>query len=251
MRYIVTALFLFFSFFVVQAQQDSTKAATLKEKLQTADSIATAQDTTKKDTTKKEETRKERRERERAQKERDKYYYKGIKKDSARLAIEHVSRVAWKRSLMVPGWGQYTNGGLWWVKVPIIYGGLVTGYLVFDYWQWYYKKFLDELAFRVETNGQEGSRDPDLQFYSTQGLVTQKDYARRNRDLTILITVGFWGLNAIEAYVDSMLKNRWNIGSAITMKVGPTFVPSYGFSGNSVLGGYGMAPGIKLTMNIK
>ncbi|MFD2966686.1 DUF5683 domain-containing protein [Sphingobacterium bambusae] len=246
MRYIIIALFLLTSIAGVRAQQDSTKAVPLKDKLQVADSIATAQDTTKK-----EETRKERKERERAQKERDKYYYKGIKKDSARLEIEHVSRVAWKRSLMLPGWGQYTNGGLWWVKVPIIYGGLVSGYLVFDYWQWYYKKFLDELAWRVETNGQEAPRDPDLEFYQIPGLVAQKDYARRNRDLTILVTVGFWGLNAIEAYVDSMLKNRWNIGSDMTMKIGPTLMPSYSFSGNSALGGLGVAPGIKLTMNIR
>jgi len=246
MRYIIVALFLFgISASLYAQQQDSTKNGSLKEKLQVADSIASAQDTVKK-----EETRKERKERERAEKERDKYYYKGIKKDSARLEIEHVSRVAWKRSLMLPGWGQYTNGGLWWVKVPIIYGGLVTGYLVFDYWQWYYKKFLDELAYRVETNGQGDAGDPDLQFYQTQGLVTQKDYGRRNRDLTILITVGFWGLNAIEAYVDSMLKNRWNIGPDMSMKIGPTLMPTYGMAGNRALGGYGITPGIKLTMNI-
>ncbi|TDS08395.1 DUF5683 domain-containing protein [Sphingobacterium paludis] len=246
MRYILLALFLFsISASLYAQQQDSTKNGSLKEKMQVADSIAAAQDTVKK-----EETRKERKERERAEKERDKYYYKGIKKDSARLEIEHVSRVAWKRSLILPGWGQYTNGGLWWVKVPIIYGGLVTGYLVFDYWQWYYKKFLDELAYRVETNGQGDAGDPDLQFYETQGLVTQKDYGRRNRDLTILITVGFWGLNAIEAYVDSMLKNRWNIGPNTTMKIGPTLMPTYGIAGGRALGGYGFTPGIKLTMNM-
>ncbi len=208
------------------------------------DTVLAEQDTVK-------ETRKERRARVAAEKEREKYYYKGIKKDSARLEIERLSRVAWKRSLMVPGWGQYTNKGLWWVKVPVIYGGFVGAYLVFDYWQWYYTKFLDELDYRI-TNNNEGFQDPDLQNYRTiDGLVKQKDYARRNRDLTILVTAGWWGLNVVEAYVDSMLKNRWDIGSAITMKVSPTFMASpTNYANTNLLGGYGVSPGIKLTMNL-
>ena len=197
-----------------------------------------------------EETRKERRERERAEKEREKYYYKDIKKDSTRLAIEHLSRVAWKRSLILPGWGQYTNKGLWWIKVPIIYGGLITVYVVFDYWQWYYKKFLDELEHRIRTNGER--KDPDLIFYDNmEGLVRQKDYGRRNRDLTILISIGFWGLNVVEAYVDSMLKYRWDIGSVSNVRLRPTLMPSPSFANNNMLGGLGVTPGIKLTMNLK
>lgn len=208
------------------------------------DSVEAAQDTIKK------ETRKERRAREKAEKEREKYYYKDIKKDSARLEIEQISRTAWKRSLILPGWGQYTNKGLWWVKVPIIYGGLITGYVVFDYWQWYYKKFLDELDYRIKYN--DAPNDPDLINWGTQGLVQQKDYGRRNRDLTILITAGFWGLNVVEAYVDSMLKYRWNIGSDMTMRVRPTLMPSINTThiGSHALGGFGVAPGIKLTMNL-
>lgn len=213
------------------------------------DSVELGEQPSEQDTV--EETRKERRARIAAEKEREKYYYKGIKKDSARLEIERLSRVAWKRSLILPGWGQHTNKGLWWVKVPVIYGGFVGGYLVFDYWQWYYTKFLDELAYRVENNGEVESRDPDLRGYRTiEGLVKQKDYARRNRDLTILVTAGWWGLNVVEAYVDSMLKNRWSIGSAITMKVSPTLMPSYGYANSNLLGGYGVSPGIKLTMNL-
>lgn len=247
MRYIFIVFFLLSACCQLHAQEpDTTKAVDLKEKLSIADSVAAAQDTVKK-----EETRQERKERERAEKERDKYYYKGIKKDSARLAIEHVSRVAWKRSLIVPGWGQYTNKGLWWIKVPIIYGGLVTGYVVLDYWQWYYKKFLDELAARIETGVPGVAIDQDLVGYETmEGLVAQKDYGRRNRDLTVLVTVGFWGLNAIEAYVDSMLKNRWNIGRDMSMKISPTLMPAIGTANNSILAGYSVTPGIKLTMNI-
>ena len=209
-----------------------------------ADSVHAAQDSVH------EETRKERRAREKAEKEREKYYYKDIKKDSARLEIEQISRTAWKRSLILPGWGQYTNKGLWWVKVPIIYGGLVTGYVVFDYWQWYYKKFLDELEYRIKYN--DAPNDPDLINWGTQGLVQQKDYGRRNRDLTVLVTIGFWGLNVVEAYVDSMLKYRWNIGSDMTIRVRPTLMPNTHrtLAGSHPLTSFGVTPGIKLTMKL-
>lgn len=258
MRHSLLFMFLMLSFFVAQSQQvdstkvDSVKADTLMEKTLRLDSasagvkdtLVLAQDTVKK------ETRKERKEREKAEKEREKYYYKDILKDSARLHVEWLSKVAWKRSLMVPGWGQYTNKGLWWIKAPIIYGGFTGAYLVFDYWQWYYKKFLNELDLRISND--EGERDPDFVNWTTEGLVRQKDYARRNRDLTILVTVGWWGLNVVEAYVDSMLKYRWNIGSDMSMKLTPTLVPSVGmgYANNSFLRGYNVTPGVKLTMNL-
>ena len=249
MRYILILFLLIAASSGLWAQeQDSSKTITQ----QLPDSLAQDSLTAEQDTVKK-ETRKERRARIKAEKEHDKYYYKDIKKDSTRLAIERLSRIAWKRSAMVPGWGQYTNKGLWWIKVPIIYGGLVTGFVVFDYWQWYYTKFLDELDYRIKYNG--APNDPDLINWQTDGLVRQKDYGRRNRDLTILVTVGWWGLNVVEAYVDSMLKYRWDIGTEMSMRIRPTLMPGAGsqlaYTGQRALGGFGVTPGIKLTMNIK
>lgn len=260
MRYISILFFIISATLSIYAQEQDTTTKTIdtpvtdtvKTKIALQDSVDMPQDTlgAVQDSVRK-ETRKERREREKAEKEREKYYYKDIKKDSARLEIEQISRTAWRRSLILPGWGQYTNKGLWWVKVPIIYGGLVTGYVVFDYWQWYYKKFLDELDYRITTNGDK--QDLDLLYWETEGLVRQKDYGRRNRDLTVLITAGFWGLNVVEAYVDSMLKYRWNIGSDMTMRIRPTLIPSMntGLASSHALGGLSVTPGIKLTMNLK
>lgn len=220
---------------------DSTQQELLKDTL----TIKTAQDSTKVE----KETRKERKERKRAEKERERLYYNGVLKDSARLEIERVSRIGWRRSVFVPGWGQYTNGGLWWIKVPIIYGGFVTSYLVFDHWQWYYKKFLNEIAYRMENNGDR--RDEDLMFFeSMDGMIRQKDYARRNRDLTILVTVGWYGLNIVEAYVNSMLKNRWSLGDQVAMSVRPSVA-----AGVMPIGQYSyqnmLTPGVKLTLSFK
>jgi len=190
------------------------------------------------------ETRRERKRREQLEKEAKEPV---IFKDSARLAIEALTEKAWKRSAILPGWGQYTNGGLWWIKAPVIYAGFTATVLTFDFYNKYYKELLTELKYRSENpGGQEGN--PDYINANTQGLITAKDFARRNRDLMVLLTVGVYGLNVVEAYVDSMLKNRWNIGNSLGVKVSPTLLPyarnSYAFSPYPTMG-------LKITMQLK
>ncbi|NGF55895.1 hypothetical protein G5B00_05150 [Parapedobacter sp. SGR-10] len=258
MKVLFVFLFVFCAFLHVKAQEpdtirqhaDTSQAETdIRKGLNIQDTtgqdtLTNAQDTVKK------ETRKERREREKAEKEREKYYYKDIRKDSTRLAIEHLSRIAWKRSLIVPGWGQYTNGGAWWIKVPVIYGGFISAGIIFDYWQWYYRKFGDEAAHRINNNGMK--EDPDLMgIDQLDYLIRQKDYGRRNRDLTILATIGWWGLNVVEAYTTSILKYRYDIGDDLTVKVVPTAVPVANSFGMTAAMNRSFVPGIRLTMNIK
>ncbi len=248
MRYLGVLLFTFLCWGTLQAQdRDSI--------IRTADSMANSilADSVRANVEKK-ETRAERRARTREEKERDKYYFKGILKDSARLEIERVSRVAWRRSAILPGWGQYTNGGLWWVKVPVIYGGLVAGYLTFDYWNYFYREYQTELQFRFNNNG-EPSDGPlgNRPNGSEPSLIRQRDNMRRNRDLVILATLGWYGLNVVEAYVNSMLSNRWNISDDLSFRVTPTVIPTYpsGMATNSRFGAASLfTPGLKLTVNL-
>lgn len=200
-----------------------------------ADSLTVRQDTTQ------EETRRQRRARERQEREAEEEI---VFKDSARLAIEAHTRRAWRRSAIVPGWGQYTNGGLWWIKAPVIYGGYVTAGLVFEFNHRYYKEILDEVQFRMDNN--DAVLNPLYQNYNTQSLINAKDFYRRNRDLTVLVTIGWHALNAIEAYVDSMLKNRWSISDDLSFNVSPTLLPTQpqAFSYNAY------RPGFKVTFNI-
>ena len=55
-------------------------------------------------------------------------------------------------------------------------------------------------------------------------MVNAKDAYRRNRDLTVLVTLGWWGLQAVEAYVTSMLKNRWEIDDQLGFSITPTLL---------------------------
>lgn len=248
LRYFIGVFFVL-TVFCANAQVDSTLKIVDSTK-NVLDTIALEKDSVVVHDTVKKETRAERKAREKAEKERAKYYYKDILKDSTRLEIEHISNIAWKRSLMLPGWGQITNGGKWlWVKLPIIYGGFISAYFIFDYWNWHYQKFVKEAAYRIDNNG--ATNDPDLQgFTSLDMLIRSKDNYRRNRDMTILITAVWWAGNAVEAYVDSMLKNRYNISDDLSFKVSPTLLPANSMAFNSNFASQ-FAPGVKVTFSLK
>lgn len=144
-----------------------------------------------------------------------------VVKDSARLALEALPRIASRRSAIIPGWGQVTNGR-WW-KVPVIYGGFFGLGLIFEFNHRYYKKFLTELQYRDET-GEE--LDPELEAGDTQTLIQWKDYYRRTRDLSVLAGVGLYAINIIDAYIDAKFF-RYDISDQLGLRVVPTIIPSY------------------------
>lgn len=143
-------------------------------------------------------------------------------KDSARLALERLPKIAIRRSAILPGWGQVTNGR-WW-KVPIIYGGFVGLGLAFEFNQRYYKKFLTEAQFRDANPGQ--TQDPDLiVIEDLQGLIQYKDYYRRTRDLSVLAGLGLYAINIIDAYIDAKFF-RFDISDELGFNLRPAVMPS-------------------------
>lgn len=150
-------------------------------------------------------------------------------KDSARLALEAMPGRAIRRSAILPGWGQVTNGR-WW-KVPIIYGGFIGLGLAVDFNQKYYRKFIRELQFRDEFP--DKTRDPDLvRITDQQGLIQYKDYYRRNRDLSVLAAVGLYAINIIDAYVDAKFF-RFDISDELGFKIQPSLIPTVSHAYNS------------------
>src|SRR5690554_2828204 len=139
-----------------------------------------------------------------------------VYKDSTRLALENRSRLAVRRSAMIPGWGQLTNNR-WW-KVPIIYGGVVGLIISYDVAQSGYKEMLAEAQFRTLNNNQYLYEK--YAKASTEWVIQTKDFYRRNRDLTILLSAGLYALNLIDAYVDGMMF-RYNMEDDLSFKINP------------------------------
>jgi hypothetical protein len=164
----------------------------------------------------------------------------GVFKDSARLALERMPKVAIRRSAIIPGWGQVTNKR-WW-KVPIIYGGFVGLGLAVDFNQKLYKQFIRELQFRDEFPKQ--TRDPELIDIKDQpGLITYRDYYRRNRDLSVLAGVGLYAIQIIDAYIDAKFF-RFDISDKLGFKVEPSLIPSGSYAYTSPV------PAIKIQLKL-
>jgi hypothetical protein len=156
----------------------------------------------------------------------------------------HDPHKAVMRSLMIPGWGQLYNHR-WW-KLPFIYTGiglLIDG-VVFN--QHYYSIFLQEDI--VRQHG-VGVRNPLLQYVSDADVDNYTNSYRRYRDLCILGTLGAWGIQMIDAYIDAKFMHSYTMDNNLSFKVSPGIMnqPAYAFSGNG--GAY--IPALTITFTLK
>jgi hypothetical protein len=159
----------------------------------------------------------------------------------------HSPHKAVIRSLIVPGWGQVYNHRIW--KVPLVYGGLgLFGWgIVFN--ANYYNEFYALSKYR-ENGTTPGTKDPyykEFKQYTNQqnqAIYDAADAYRRNRDLCILGALGFWGINAIDAYIDAKFIHSYTVDNNLSIKIRPDLInqPIYAQNG---LGPY--IPGIKIT----
>jgi Family of unknown function (DUF5683) len=140
----------------------------------------------------------------------------------------HDPHKALMRSLMIPGWGQIYNHH-WW-KVPFIYGGL--GFLVdrIVVNGNYYQLFLKEDILRQ--HGVLQNRNSDFAFISDADVDAATNAYRRDRDLSILGTLGFWGVQMIEAYVDAKFQQLYTMDNNLSFKIRPGMIsqPTYAYS---------------------
>ena len=137
-------------------------------------------------------------------------------------------KVAWQRSMIIPGWGQYYNRAFW--KTPIIYGGYgVAGFLLVSSQQ-NYKDFQRAYRIRIQRDqlGLEISAvdslfltsNEDYETATADRLKSRRDLFRRNRDYYVLLTIGYHFIWVLEAYIQAHLKDL-DITEELTMKVSP------------------------------
>ena len=115
-------------------------------------------------------------------------------------------------SAMLPGAGQVYNGKTW--KVPILYAGILTDVYFIQYNHKRYERFRDAL-FALDKG--EPNQFPSL---NRAALVRNVDYWRQNRDLTLLLMLGIYALNLVDANVDAHLSG-FDISEDLTLKIAP------------------------------
>lgn len=133
---------------------------------------------------------------------------------------EHSPDVALRWSIL-PGAGQIYNHQAW--KVPIIYGAFAgVGYFIYDNYK-AMRLFKDEYLYRV--NHDDATQNPDYVNYPTSNIAELYNTYNRNFQLMVIIAVGIYGLNLLDAYVFGHLFN-FTIDDDISLNFSPALQPT-------------------------
>ena len=119
-------------------------------------------------------------------------------------------------SAVVPGIGQLYNKKYW--KIPIIYGGLATSIHFYQKNNDEYHRYRDAYKRRLAgfSDDEFFGNNPNP-LISNDGLIRAQKTYKRNKELSILITIGIYILNIIDANVDAHLK-QYNLNENLTIK---------------------------------
>ncbi|MDR0195071.1 MAG: DUF5683 domain-containing protein [Myroides sp.] len=122
------------------------------------------------------------------------------------------SRAAFYASV-IPGVGQIYNKKYW--KVPLVYAGIgIPAYFWADN-QRQYTRYRDEYKKRLQ--GINDPNDPTFGGLDNDRILEAQKFYRRNRDLSVVITAGFYILSIIDANVDAHLM-QFNVNENLTIK---------------------------------
>lgn len=154
---------------------------------------------------------------------------------------------------IVPGMGQIYNRKYW--KLPIVYGALMGCTYAITWnnknYQDYKQAYFDILSSDPVKNNSwmdfipNETEEGKLSYITNTDFINnklkrQKDYFRRYRDMSILITIGVYALSIIDAYVDAQLFD-FDISPDLSMRVEPTYTPRTSYSSHT----YGLNCSIK------
>lgn len=115
-------------------------------------------------------------------------------------------------SAVLPGLGQAYNKKYW--KIPIVVGAITGGILIYDYNNQEYKRYRNEYKRRLAGNDPLSGEFPGV---SNEGLISAQETLNRRKELTLLITIGLYALNIIDANVDAHLL-QYNVDKNLAVK---------------------------------
>lgn len=145
-------------------------------------------------------------------------------------------------SAILPGLGQAYNKKYW--KIPIVWGAIGTGIYFYVTNDKEYNRYRDayrsRLAgfkndeFYLDSNGNELT-SPRV---TTDGLQRGQEFYRRNKQVSLLVTLGMYALNIIDANVDAHLM-QFNVDENLSL------APHYEFNE------FDASSNLGLTLNFK
>ncbi|MBJ6366966.1 DUF5683 domain-containing protein [Snuella sedimenti] len=123
-------------------------------------------------------------------------------------------------SAILPGLGQAYNKKYW--KIPIVYGALGTGIYFYINNNKEYNRYRDAYKSRLAgfTNDEfyldaQGNQLPTPRV-TTEGLERGQKFYRRNKEISLLVILGIYTLNIIDANVDAHLL-QYNVDENLSL----------------------------------
>lgn len=113
-------------------------------------------------------------------------------------------------SAILPGLGQAYNKKYW--KIPIVYGALATTLYFYNSNNNLYREFRGVYKDRLA-----GISNPKYDYLDDSRLIEAQRFYKRNRDLSLLLTVAFYALNIIDANVDAHL-GQFNVNDNLSIR---------------------------------
>ena len=113
-------------------------------------------------------------------------------------------------SAILPGLGQAYNKKYW--KIPLVYGALATTLYFYTSNNDLYHEFRG-----VYKNRLAGISNPKYDYLDDSRLIEAQRFYKRNRDLSLLLTVAFYALNIIDANVDAHL-GQFNVNDNLSIR---------------------------------
>lgn len=133
---------------------------------------------------------------------------------------------------VIPGYGQIVNRKFW--KLPIVYGGFLgCAYAI----GWNASRFISYKNAYLDITDNDDKTISYLEIIPpgytiesyggedafTDLLKTGMDKSRYNRDLSIIVSIAYYGLTLIDAYVDAHLYD-FDISPDLSLKLRPTIL---------------------------
>jgi len=112
-------------------------------------------------------------------------------------------------SAIVPGLGQAYNKKYW--KIPIVYGAIGTSLFFYIDNNKKYHSYRDAYKRRLA-----GFNDDQYQYLDDSRLIAAQRFYQRNRDLSLLVSLGFYILNIVDANVDAHL-TQFNVSDKLSL----------------------------------